>query len=129
MDREGATAPGRRSWAIAEGYIPSWSHGPAPEMLSHETLCILNAGAQDAEIEARLYFADREPAGPYRLAVPARRTRHFRIGELEGPEPVPEGTDFSCVLVSNVPVIVQHTRLDSRQTANALMTTIAFPID
>jgi hypothetical protein len=30
------------------------------------------------------------------------------------------------VLVSDVPIVVQHTRLDSRQDANALLTTIAF---
>ncbi|HSO42067.1 MAG TPA: sensory rhodopsin transducer [Rhodospirillales bacterium] len=27
---------------------------------------------------------------------------------------------------SNVPIVVQHTRLDSRQSALALMTTMAF---
>jgi hypothetical protein len=26
-----------------------------------------------------------------------------------------------------VPIVVQHTRLDSRQEANALMSTVAFP--
>jgi hypothetical protein len=33
---------GRKLWAIAEGYIPSQSHGPAPQMTSHETACLLN---------------------------------------------------------------------------------------
>jgi hypothetical protein len=28
-----------------------------------------------------------------------------------------------------VPVVVQHTRLDSRQAENALITTIAFPAE
>jgi hypothetical protein len=31
------------------------------------------------------------------------------------------------VIESNIPIIVQHTRLDSRQAALALMTTIAYP--
>jgi hypothetical protein len=30
------------------------------------------------------------------------------------------------VIESDVPVVVQHTRLDSRQAENALMTTMAF---
>jgi len=34
---------GKKVWAIAEGYIPSYSHGPAPQLESHETACILNA--------------------------------------------------------------------------------------
>ena len=37
-------AIGRKRWAIAEGYIPGQSHGPAPELESHEACCVLNAG-------------------------------------------------------------------------------------
>jgi hypothetical protein len=33
------------------------------------------------------------------------------------------------VIESDVPIVVQHTRLDSRQAENALMTTIAFAAD
>ena len=120
---------GRRRWAIAEGYIPAWSNGPEPEMLSHETVCVLNAGDVAAHVELTLYFRDREPAGPYRFEVPARRTRHVRFNDLSDPEPVPRATDYACVLESDVPVVVQHTRLDSRQAENALMTTIAFADD
>jgi len=54
---------GALRWAIAEGYIPGWSNGPAPQMESHETVCILNAGERDAQVEIVIYFADREPAG------------------------------------------------------------------
>lgn len=117
---------GRTEWAIAEGYIPEWSNGPAPEFESHETVCILNAGEKDARVEITVYFSDREPAGPYRLNVPARRTRHIRFNELEDPEPIPKGTDFASVIRSQVPVVVQHTRLDSRQAENALISTIAY---
>ena len=42
------------------------------------------------------------------------------------PEPVPRATDYACVIESDVPIVVQHTRLDSRQEANALMTTVAY---
>lgn len=117
---------GAKRWAIAEGYIPARSSGPAPEMMSHETACLLNAGDGDADISITLYFKDREPAGPYRVRVPARRTLHLRFNELNDPEPVPRGTDYSSVIESNAPIVVQHTRLDSRQEANALMSTVAF---
>jgi hypothetical protein len=36
-------------------------------------------------------------------------------------------TDFSSIIESNIPIVVQHTRLDSRQSALALLSTIAFP--
>ncbi|NMO16377.1 sensory rhodopsin transducer [Pyxidicoccus fallax] len=117
---------GRRRWAIAEGYIPSQSTGPAPAMTSHETACLLNTGERDAHVELTLFFKDREPAGPYRVTVPARRTLHLRFNDLQEPEPVPRDTDYASVLVSDEPIVVQHTRLDSRQAENALMTTIAF---
>ncbi len=117
---------GSTRWAIAEGYIPETSTGPAPEMTSHETACILNAGESDAHVTLTIYFADREPAGPYRLTVGARRTLHLRFNDLSDPEPVPKGTDFASVFESDVPVVIQHTRLDSRQAANALLSTIAY---
>lgn len=122
-----AVGLGRRCWVIAEGYIPRESTGPEPEMTSHETACILNTADSDAHVEITLYFADREPVGPYRKTVPARRTLHLRFDDLDDPEPVPRGTDYASVLTSDVPVVVQHSRLDSRQAENALLTTIAYP--
>lgn len=119
--------PGARVWAIAEGYIPEDSTGPEPAMASHETACLLNASGEDAEVRITLYFSDREPVGPYRLTVPARRTRHVRFNELEDPVRVPRGTDYASVIESSVPIVVQHTRLDSRQAENALLSTVAFP--
>ena len=121
--------PGHTRWAIAEGYIPGSSTGHHPEFTSHETACILNAGDTDAQVTITVYFADREPAGPYRLSVPARRTKHVRFNDLTDPEPVPRDTDYASVIESDVPVVVQHTRLDSRQAENALLSTIAFAGD
>lgn len=120
---------GRKRWAIAEGYIPGWSHGPEPEMTSHETACILNASDRDAHVEITVYFEDREPAGPYRVIVPARRTRHLRFNDLKDPQPIPHERPYASVIESDVPIVVQHTRLDSRQAENALITTIAFAGD
>lgn len=117
---------GKRRWAIAEGYIPDRSHGPEPAMLSHETACLLNTGDQDAHVAITVYYSDREPVGPYRVTVPARRTRHLRFNDLTDPEPIPRATDYASVIVSDVPIVVQHTRLDSRQAENALITTIAY---
>jgi len=117
---------GATTWVFADGYIPSASTGPEPQLTSHESACILNAGDVDAHVEIQLYFTDRPPAGPYRLTVPARRAFHQRINDLRDPEPVPLGVDYCCVLTSDAPIVVQHTRLDSRQAANALMSTIAY---
>lgn len=120
---------GRKRWAIAEGYIPGRSHGPAPDMTSHEAMCLLNASDKDAHVSVRVFFADREPAGPYQVVVPARRTRHVRFNNLKDPEEIPRETDYSSLIESDVPIVVQHTRLDSRQADNALLSTMAYPCD
>jgi hypothetical protein len=95
-------------------------------MTSHETACILNASDDDAHVTITIFFSDKEPVGPYRLTVPARRTLHQRFNELKDPEPIPEDTNYASVIESDVPIVVQHTRLDSRQAENALLTTIAY---
>lgn len=118
---------GVTEWVIAEGYIPAESHGPEPQMTSHETVCVLNAGDHDAHVEITIYYSDREPIGPYRVIVPARRTKHIRFNNLRDPEMIPRGVDFSSVIRSDVPIVAQHTRLDSRQAENALLSTIAYP--
>ena len=120
---------GRKTWAIAEGYIPPSSHGPAPEMTSHEAACMLNTTDQEAHVEIMIYFSDRDPVGPYRITVPPRRTKHLRFNNLDDPAPIPRGTEYASTIESDVPIVVQHTRLDSRQDANALLSTIAFAAD
>jgi hypothetical protein len=117
---------GHTIWAIPEGYIPSGSTGEGRAFESHETACILNASEQPAHIELTLYFADREPVGPYRVNVPGRRTLHLRFNDLTDPAPVPRDTDYASVFVSDRHIVVQHTRLDSRQAALALLSTVAF---
>ena len=60
------------------------------------------------------------------MSVPARRTLHLRFNDLRDPEPVPLATDYASVIESDVPIVVQHTRLDSRQAENALLSTVAY---
>lgn len=117
---------GKKIWAIAEGYIPGYSNGPPPDFISHEAACILNTSDDEAHIEIMLYFSDKEPVGPYKVTVPAQRTKHLRFNDLKDPRPVPLETDYSSVFVSDQPIVLQYTRLDSRQAANALITTIAY---
>ena len=120
------SAVGRKVWAIPEGYIPGGSFSDERRFVSHETACILNAGDAPAEVKVTVFFADREPVGPYRITVPARRTLHLRFNDLTTPAPIPRDTDYASLFESNVPIIVQHTRLDSRDPHIALLSTMAF---
>jgi hypothetical protein len=116
---------GQKIWAIPEGYIPSGSVSSDRALESHETACLLNTGDEDAKVIVTLFFANRQPAGPFHVRVPARRTLHLRFNDLKDPEMVPRDTDYASLIESSVPIIVQHTRLDSRNPSIALMSTIA----
>ena len=94
---------GHRRWAIAEGYIPSGSVSQDHALVSHEACCLLNAGSKDAKVEITLYFTDREPVGPYKVALGAQRTLHIRFNDLKDPAPVPRDTSYASVIESNVP--------------------------
>jgi hypothetical protein len=119
-------AIGRKVWVIAEGYIPSESSYSDRALISHETACILNAGDRDAHVELTVFFADREPVGPYRITVAGRRTLHLRFNDLTDPQPVPHDTDYSSVFRSDEPIVLQHTRLDSRRAEVSLMSAMAY---
>ena len=116
-------------WAIAEGYIPGWSHGPDPQFISHETACILNTTDQDAHIAITIYYSNREPGASINLSC-----QHDVPGiygsmtwqSLNRSLPIPI---FASLIKSNILIIFQHTRLDSRQAENTLLSTVAFPIN
>lgn len=123
-------ALGRTRWVIPEGYIPPASMVNANRaLLSHEAACLINTGDEDAHVQLTLFFTDREPIGPYQVTLGARRTLHVRFNELSDPEPVPLGKDYASVLESDVPIVVQYTRLDSRAAEIALLSTMAWPVD
>jgi hypothetical protein len=120
------TALGQKRWAIPEGYIPAQSSFSDPTLISHETACILNVGDKPAYVRITIFFADREPVGPYLVTVPARRTLHLRFNDLERPEPIPRDTPYSSLFEADVPIVVQHTRLDSRHAEVSLLSTTAY---
>jgi hypothetical protein len=113
------TSIGHNTWVIPEGYL----NGPD----SHEGAQVLNTGDVDTHLRITFYLADRDPVGPYRVVVPARRTRHIRFADLTEPEPVPDGSGYSAVIVSDRPIVVQHSRVDVLQAANASSPAVGLP--
>ena len=122
------TAVGRTTWVIADGWVPPTSTGEDPALISHEAACILNAGAEDTRVIFTIFFTEREPISSIEVVIPARRILHQNLQSIPGVT-IAKGTDYCVLIESDKPIVVQHTRLDSRQAANAIMTTIAFPCD
>ena len=120
---------GRTTWTFPGGWIPRNGTGPEPEFTSRDTLCLLNAGDALANVEVAIVYADRDPVGPYRLTVAPCRVRHVRINDLIFPEAVLLETGYAAIVRSDVPIVVQVGRQDTRQAAAAIAGTIAFPGD
>lgn len=118
---------GERIWLIPDGFIPEKSSGAIE---SHEAICFLNTSNSDAQVSVSFYFADREPIKNARITVPGERTLHVRTGDRDalGGVEVPKGVPYAMRIESDVAISVQHSRLDSRQEALGLMTTMAYPI-
>jgi len=117
---------GHTYWVIPDGYIPPDSSGA---LESHESICVLNTGGEDATLEITIYFEDRDPLEHMQAEVPARRTKHIRTASLRaGEESIPSGVPYAITVSSNVPVIIQYSRLDTTQPELALMSVMAYPL-
>jgi hypothetical protein len=118
-------AGGRQSWYVPDAFLPGdSSHG----VESHESACLLNTGSEAAVVRLTFYFEDREPVGPVEVVVGGRRTAHVRLTDpsaLGGVE-LPRDVPFAYSAQSDVPVVLQHSRLDTSAGAYTLATTIAY---
>lgn len=117
---------GETSWTLPGGYVPADSTGPEPEMVSHEALCLLNATAEMATLEIELLYENGREAGPYVLTLAPERMRRVRINGLIDPYAPPLGRNYGISVKSDVPIVVQFERQDTRQRENASFSTIAY---
>ena len=119
-------ATGEKHWIIPDGYIPPTSTG---ELLSHESICVLNTSSEKASIKITIFFEDRDPMEDIEVVVHGRRTSHIRTSSLlKGEQSIPVGIPYAIEVSSNIPIVVQYSRLDSTQSANTLMSTMAYPL-
>jgi hypothetical protein len=121
------TALGRTLWSFAGGFMPLCGTGPEPEFTSRDQLALLNTGGVTACVCVWCYFESRTPEGPYRLEVPPHRVRKVRFNELNDPTALPLATPYAALIVSDLPIVVQVTRVDTRQAALATMGGLAHP--
>lgn len=121
------SATGEKVWIIPDGYIPELSSGV---LTSHESICVLNTASEEARVEITIFFEDRDPIEGIIEIVPGRRTRHIRTSGLVNQEgaAIPVGVPYAIEVKSNIPIIVQYSRLDATQAENALMSVMAYPI-
>lgn len=127
--RGGAKPIGRTQWVIPGGWIPAHGTGREPDFTSRDELWMLNSGDQDAEIEVTFYSEAWDPVGPYPLTVKAARVRSVRVNDLIDPQAVPLEASYAVVIRSSVPIVVQVARYDTRQPAQTMSWSLAFPVE
>lgn len=120
-------AEGARVWFVPDAYFPAMSSGHFP---SHEAICVLNTGKEDAEISITLYFEDRDKMEGFKAACKSERTNHIRMDKIMDGDGkgVPVGVPYAMMVESNTDIIVQYSRMDTTQAEMALMTTMAYPM-
>ncbi|MFY0762327.1 sensory rhodopsin transducer [Metabacillus dongyingensis] len=119
---------GKKKWIIPDGFLQPKSTG---DQISHEAVCVLNLTEENAEIQLIFYFEDRNPLETFFSECGAKRTHHIRLDKIrdrDGNE-VPRGVPYAIMVESSVPIVVQHSRLDTSQEALALFTTIGYAFD
>lgn len=120
---------GKTSWLIPDMYWPT--EGTTGSYISHESICALNTSDFDANIAITLYYEDMEPITLQTVQCGARRTHHIRMDKILdlGGKNIPKGKPYAAVVRSDIPIVVQYSRLDTTQPEMSLMTTIAYPVD
>lgn len=140
MPRSKKTPPpkpeGRRVWIVPDAYLPPLSPEDEAKKVggqgywSHESLCIVNTGPKPARVSLNFYFENRPAVKDIRVTVGAERTWHIRFDkpELLGGFRVPAGAPYALRVESDVPVVVQHSRLDTTQPNCAFLSVMAHPV-
>jgi hypothetical protein len=108
---------------IPDAYWHSKSNGLFP---SHESVCVLNVAAEPAHISMTLYFEDREKMEGFSQIILPERTMHIRMDKQKSSkgQSVPMDVPYAIELISDLPLIVQYTRMDTSQPEMAIMTTM-----
>lgn len=119
---------GKKIWYFPDGDRPPFGES---ELKGHESYIVLNPNKQDAHLKFTIYFEDKEPIRDIELAVGAERVKCFQTHNPDhfGENVLPLTTQYALKIESDVPVIAQYGRLDSRQVNLAYYTTMGYAAD
>lgn len=121
---------GAKLWFIPDGYLAA-PIDPEPGYVNHEAFCVLNVTPDDAHLLVDFYFPDREPILDVAVTVPAERSFHIRLDDPAqiGGYQLPYDVPYGARIRSDVPVVVQYSRMYSTTRNISLMTTMAHPVN
>lgn len=120
-----ANGIGKKLWLIPDCELPQPGEGVAK---GHESVIVVNDSDNDAVIDVKLFFTDKDFDHEIKWTVKKNRVRCFRMNRLEdmcGFE-VPFETQYAMKLTSSENVVVQYGRLDNTQANLAFYTTLGY---
>lgn len=116
---------GEKIWVFPDLDLP-----PAGsfQMKGHESIIVLNMGEQDAHLRFTFFHPDAPPEQVEGIRVEARRVRCLKTDcpeDFPGFSPARE-TQYAVCLESDVPVVAQYGRLDTRDQPVAYYTVMGY---
>jgi hypothetical protein len=115
---------GKTQWVYPDLELPPPGDSP---LKGHESLIVLNMNAVDASVTLCLYFTDKEPIELAPVKVLARRVRCFRLDNVDDVGiKIPRETQYALRITSDIPVVAQYGRLDTRQQNMAFYTVMGY---
>lgn len=117
---------GKLDWAFSGGRIPFDSTGEEPMFNSHDKIAVLNTSEEEAEIEIFIFYEDAAPVGTYEVEIKPKRLRKIRINDLIDPEAVRLERNYGCYIRSNVPIVIQFSRMNTGSKEVGLMGSMAY---
>lgn len=120
---------GAKIWFIPDAYLAKPADDD-PVYKNHEAICVMNATGDDAHMKLDFYFADRDPVEDVEVIVHAKRCYHIRmdIPEQVGGYQIPFDVPYGVRIRSDVPIVVQYSRMYATTHNISLMTTMAQPL-
>ncbi|MDD6307873.1 MAG: sensory rhodopsin transducer [Clostridia bacterium] len=116
---------GKKLWVYPDLEMPPKGDFP---LIGHESVIILNMNDAPANIRMTLYFDNKEPVRDIPLVVEANRVRCLRTYNPDdfGGFEIPGETQYALRIESDVPVVCQYGRLDTRQQNMAFYTVMGY---
>lgn len=106
---------GKKVWIFPDAELPPEGVNSIP---GHESVIITNVCQQEADVKITLIYTDKDPVS-FSAKVGAKRVRCLRSNnavDFCGYTAV-EGEQYAIMLESDVPVVAQYGRAESRAVA------------
>lgn len=120
MNKEGSNI-----WVFPDLEMP-----PAGDSLlkGHESIIILNMNDVAANVKITLYFEDKEPVRDIQVSVEANRVCCLRTNNTDdfAGLVIEREKQYALKLESDIPVVAQYGRLDTRQDNMAFYTVMGY---